>query len=144
MFEQYPCQLSCSGCAWRKLENLEMHMERTQKPKALDEVFIHVDPTVGKRNKGTSDQEVSVGNLNKMDEENVGWPKPTWGRVGNKVLVYILKRSDAEERQMDGRIRILKKRDNYNRDDMGINFKRILKKRDNYNMDWMERTTLEF
>ena len=114
------------------IEDVELMLARpTRHPEDvggmdLGEVVIDVDPTEGKRNMGRSDQGVSVRKI-----ENVVWPKNTWSRVGNKVLVYILKRSDADERQMDGRIRILKKRDNYNRDDMGINFKRILKKRDN-------------
>ena len=88
----------------------------------LDEVFIDVDPTEVEGNKGDallndrSDQAVAGGN--------------TWMRVGNKVF-YLLKRSDTEERQMNGRIRILKKRDNYNMDGKI----RILKKRNNFNRD---------
>ena len=40
--EQYHGQLwSYPGCAWRKLENLEMHMERSHKPEAFKEVFSH-------------------------------------------------------------------------------------------------------
>ena len=73
----------------------------------LNEVFIDVDPT-GEGNKGDvllndrPDQVVAAGNLNRMDEEIVGWhslPKNTW----NKVF-YLLKRSDTEERQTNGRI----------------------------------------
>ena len=30
--------MQCSGCAWRKLENLEMHMERSHKPEVFKEV----------------------------------------------------------------------------------------------------------
>ena len=85
----------------------------------LNEVFIDVDPT-GEGNKGDvllndrPDQVVAGGNLNRMDEEIVGWhslPKNTW----NKVF-YLLKRSDTEERQTNGRIRILKKRNTYKMD----------------------------
>ena len=97
----------------------------------LDAVFNNADPIEVKGNTGEAllkDQVVAEGNLNRMDEEIIGWQ--TWIRVGNKVF-HLLKQSDAEERQMNGRIQILKKRDNFNMDGKI----RILKKRDNYNMD---------
>ena len=77
--------------------------------------------------------------------------KNTWIRVGNKMF-YLLK--DTEERQKNGRILILKKRDSYNMEGKNYNMKymennyirilknynmdgkiRILKKQDNFNMD---------
>ena len=126
----------------------------------LNKVFIEVDPTEVEGNKGDvllnvrSDQVAAGGNLNGMGEEIVGWlslPKNTWIRVGNKMF-YLLK--DTEERQKNGRILILKKRDSYNMEGKNYNMKymennyirilknynmdgkiRILKKQDNFNMD---------
>ena len=104
----------------------------------LDEEVIDVDPTVGEGNKEDSRLEVrydqvleSGENLNRMEEENFGYqPKNAWTNIGNDVF-HLRKRSDAEERRMDDKIRILKKRDNFNMDGKI----RILKKRDNFNMD---------
>ena len=118
----------------------------------LKQVFI--DPTEA-GNKGEalledrSDQVLAGRNLNRMDEGYVGnnnnnARNNNWMGLGNDML-HILKRSDAEERQMNGRIRILKKRDNYSmdgkirilkkRDDNMDGKIRILKKENNDNMD---------
>ena len=100
----------------------------------LKEVFI--DPTEA-GNKGEalledrSDQVLAGRNLN-IGNNNNNARNNNWMGLGNDML-HILKRSDAEERQMNGRIRILKKRDNYNMDGKI----RILKKRDD-NMDGMD------
>ena len=124
----------------------------------LKQVFI--DPTEA-GNKGEalledrSDQVLAGRNLNRIDEGYVGnnnnignnnnnVRNNNWMGLGNDML-HILKRSDAEERQMNGRIRILKKRDNYNMDGKIRILKkrvdkmdgkiRILKKENNDNMD---------
>ena len=94
------------------------------------EVVIHVPPTSageGSKEKDESlleqmlgyrsDQALEGGGLNNLDMEK-GYPGQEADdrlRAGNGV-VQLLKRSAAEERQMNGRIRILKKRDNYNMD----------------------------
>ena len=94
------------------------------------EVIIHLPPTsagegskekdetlVGQMLGYKSDQAVEGGGLNNLDMEK-GYPgQEAEDRMGaGNGVVQLVKRSAAEERQMNGRIRILKKRDNYNMD----------------------------
>jgi len=62
---------------------------------------------------GNNNNNNNIGNNNNVGNNNnndVG--DNSWMGLGNDML-HILKRSDREERQMNGRIRILKKQANY-------------------------------
>ena len=92
------------------------------------EVLIHVPPVAageGSKGKGQallepmlvgyrSDQTLVGGRLNNLDVDK-GFAREAEDRM-RAGSIQLLKRSAAEERQMDGRIRILKKRDNRNMD----------------------------
>ena len=92
------------------------------------EVLIHVPTAVaGERSKGKgqallepmlvgyrSDQTLVGGRLNNLDVDK-GFAREAEDRM-RAGGIQLLKRSAAEERQMDGRIRILKKWDNRNMD----------------------------
>ena len=94
----------------------------------MEEIVIDVDPAEGEEG-NVLEEERSQRHLNNigMGEEYAG------GNPGDNRIreFHILKRSDSEEGPENGRIRILKKRDDFNMDGKI----RILKKRDGHNRD---------
>ena len=94
----------------------------------MEEIVIDVDPAEGEQG-NVLEEERAQRDLNNMGmgEEYAGG-EPGDNRIGG---FRILKRSEAEEGPENGRIRILKKRDDFNIDGKI----RILKKRDGHSMD---------
>ena len=94
----------------------------------MEEIVIDVDPAEGEEG-NVLEEERSQRDLNNigMGEENAGG-EGSDNRIGR---FRILKRSEAEEGPENGRIRILKKRDDFNMDGKI----RILKKRDGHSRD---------
>ena len=94
----------------------------------MEEIVIDVDPAEGEQG-NVLEEERAQRDLNNlgMSEEYAG-REPGDNRIGR---FRILKRSEAEEGPENGRIKILKKRDDFNMDGKI----RILKKRDGHNRD---------